>query len=980
MNKKHLLFLFIIIFSGIFRISAQNAKSEFAVKEDFDGSTISVLQEFVPSVADYTLEVTGKKGQKITIAFCNISYTPSQNGTIRFLQHNGKVSVFENGEFKVELTPDFLYTESKNNLIQNPGFEQVETELASGRWKPLVWDTWNGGMPTWGRENGYTNVREINKYRSEGNKSLLMDSNSRELYQQLPENALKPNSYYLLTYDYWTSPDDNKGGMKYTIQLRKGIYTNTFQTITTHTTRKGNNVKSTFSTSFRAPQEVSSVVYFMLKRNGAGIDWLDNFRLVEIIPSAKGISGITSANYLEGYVYAPMNIAEYNKFLDKKKKEVRQLIETIQSAPNQPGYNNLKKLQASLAYAESMKDNKIEIIKDAAAKLDNALKEYNEIRSAYNSLSRAIHTLEHQLTNISYPQNKSFETSLSKAREIYNSPKNNLSVIDSEVELLAEQSSILNTYAQFQDAIDNAEILNTTTQYSSKNVLLKAIEEAKKVISNPQNNNLNTTFVNLRNATNDYYNTQYAKPSEKRIVSNVDTSLEENERFVLRIEGKPFYMTNIQVRLDKLYGYEGWNDQELEAVLKQAANDGFNTVSIPVHWREVESEKDYFDWRILDKFMNWCKKYDLKMELLWFSWSSGGRVQYLWNYQGRKEPRTPDYVCSLDGHSAFNMLKKTWEYSLDWRDKNLLHRETFVMGKIMEHVAVWEANNGHPHTVVGVQLGNEAHENGNNTATPEEIIEYYHQVGSAVKESNHVVWTRLNCVSWMTRARLETNEKKRISGGTNIDFVGIDIYGTSAASIKGDMNSQLPQKGKNYAMIMEIDAKDSKSPIYQMAALAGDKAFDYYNMGFIDGNALYVKDPQSNKLVEGNRTHISLVRQRNKILNMANQDIAIKKHGFGLFVYNYAGDSTSKEKGIDGITFTPDHITTQAIVIHRSPKEIVLLSTMKGVFNLPANIEVVSASTGYFNENNQWVKKGNIDWNDRSIIMPETSCVLLTIK
>ena len=126
------------------------------------------------------------------------------------------------------------------------------------------------------------------------------------------------------------------------------------------------------------------------------------------------------------------------------------------------------------------------------------------------------------------------------------------------------------------------------------------------------------------------------------------------------MDGRPFYMTNVQVRLDKLYGYEGWNDSELEAVMEQAASDGFNTVSIPVFWREVEPEKDLFDWRILDKYMGWCKKYGMKMELLWFSWSSGGRVQYLWNCNGRKELRTPDYVCSIDGTSEFNMLQKTF--------------------------------------------------------------------------------------------------------------------------------------------------------------------------------------------------------------------------------------------------------------------------------------------------------------------------------
>jgi hypothetical protein len=476
-------------------------------------------------------------------------------------------------------------------------------------------------------------------------------------------------------------------------------------------------------------------------------------------------------------------------------------------------------------------------------------------------------------------------------------------------------------------------------------------------------------------------NAAYAGKQEKKAISYVDTSLDGSQKYVLRVDSKPFYMTNIQVRLDKLYGYGGWNDEQLEAVIIRAAKDGFNTLSIPVHWREVEPEKDYFDWKMLDKFMGWCKKHQMKMELLWFSWSSGGRVQYLWNYEGRKEPRTPDYVCSLDGKSEYSMLKTTWEYSLDWRDTKLRDREKYVLAQVMEHVAVWEANNDNPHTVIGVQLGNEAQGHGDNTATATEIIDYFHVVGAAVKESGHVVWTRLNCVSSVTSGRINANESKRDNGGTNIDFVGIDIYGTSAGSIKGDMGGQLPHTGKNFSMIMEIDAKDPNSPLYQMAAIAGDKAFDYYNMGFVDGNELYTNADSVNDgktLVE--HSHITLVRQRNKILNLANQDIALKKHGSGLYVYNYAGNSSSTEAGIEGISFTPDQANTQAIAIRRSGMGIVLLSTFKGTFTLPSSIKVVSASKGYFDKNDQWVNEGGVTYDQANIVMPETSAVLLQVK
>ena len=479
----------------------------------------------------------------------------------------------------------------------------------------------------------------------------------------------------------------------------------------------------------------------------------------------------------------------------------------------------------------------------------------------------------------------------------------------------------------------------------------------------------------LNAAREAYYNSQFTVAPVKQTVSYVDLSLNGSEKYVLRVDGKPFYPTEIQVRPDKLRGYEGWSEAEIEAAFKRAADDGFNALSVPVFWSEVEPEKNHFDWRILDNYMALCKKYGVKMELLWFSWSSGGRVQYLWNYNGKQQLRTPDYVCSMDGTSEFNMLRKQWEYSLDWRDTNLRSRDAYVLGRVMEHVALWDANNNNSHTVIGVQLGNEARAHGGNSASDAEIIDYYHHVGAAVKNSKYVTWTRLNCVSWETIGRTNANENKRNNGGTNIDFVGVDVYGTNTGAIKGDINGWLGVKGKNFRMIMEIDAKDANSPIYQLAALAGDKAFDYYNLGPVDGNGLY----SNNGHVLAERSHINLVRQRNKVLNMANQDIALYKQGGSLYVYNYAGSTTNSETGLDGISFVPGANTTQAVAVRHDNGEIVLLSTAPGTFTLPASLSGYKAEYGYFDKNNKWVKQGDVTITDNKVKMTTTApCVLLT--
>src|SRR5690606_21979616 len=107
-----------------------------------------------------------------------------------------------------------------------------------------------------------------------------------------------------------------------------------------------------------------------------------------------------------------------------------------------------------------------------------------------------------------------------------------------------------------------------------------------------------------------------------------------------------------------------------------------------------------------------------------------------------------------------------------------------------------------------------------------------------------------------------------------------------------------------------------------------NKAFDYYNMAAVDGNQLYTNEGTT--LVE--RPHITAVRHRNKILNLANQDIALKAQGKSLYVYNYAGNSMATETGIEGIRFKPTAGKSQAIAIRRSRTEVVLLVTEAGNF------------------------------------------------
>lgn len=1067
---KHVLVSIFTLWASFCVTNAQSSLSTslpmFRTADPLNGQTIQELSDFIPTNADYTLDISAKAGVPVEIRFGRLSYVPVTDGRVRFVQQGGQVYVFENNTYVTTLTPVYTYQEQGEQLLRNPSFEQVTEQLGEGRWKAADWETWNGGTPTWGGDVYYVNVRENADFRSDGTKSIILHSYSRWLSQQLGESSLQPHTAYLLTYDYWTSNGSDNGGITYRLQLGNGVGNNNIMDVEGHTTERDRHDKCSFSTIFQTPFTLPDDLYFSFFRSESKVDWLDNLKLVRIQPESAGISGTENAVYTTG-AFAPANmnlpegtyidytgqlvnpsfdngtmtdnapqgwtldapvtqskistVGKGNGTIDDQQNHWQlwqsngalsgQAHQTVEGLPNGKYRISVQTVCTDFTGNISLYANygKTDVRPNSAQTCQvTGIVVDGHLDFGFNFATTSGMTIDFDSFTLHYlgmdtdGYREVLTIKIKEARDILNHPEEgfdttalNNAITAAEalteeapaeeiIAAIADIEHAVEDYQQYADEkkaereriarydalITEARNELATEQYPGYDAFLQAIADADAV---DRTGDLTAAADALNAARETYYNSQYTLAPVQQTVSYVDCTLNESEKYVLRIDGKPFYATEIQVRPDKLRGYEGWNEEEVEAVFKRAADDGFSTLSVPVYWSEVEPEKNHFDWRMLDKYLNWCKKYNLKMELLWFSWSSGGRIQYLWNYNGRQQLRTPDYVCSLDGKSEFNMLRTNWEYSLDWRDTPLRDRETFVLGRIMEHVALWDTNNNRPHTLIGVQLGNEACTHGANTATDEEIISWYHHVGAAVKQSKYVVWTRLNCISWMTSGRTRANEKLRNEGGTNIDFVGIDIYGTNASKVKGDMDGQLGTQGKNYRMIMEIDAKDANSPIYQLAALAGDKAFDYYNMGHVDGNGLYGNNGHT--LAE--RGHIRLVRQRNKIINADVQDIALKSHGKGLYVYNHAGNSTAAETGILGISFTPDNAQSQAISIERSSNEIVLMTTAGGRFTYPTSLNIQKTERGYFDNGNRWIKEGDITFSSTAVTLPEATCARL---
>ena len=77
----------------------------------------------------------------------------------------------------------------------------------------------------------------------------------------------------------------------------------------------------------------------------------------------------------------------------------------------------------------------------------------------------------------------------------------------------------------------------------------------------------------------------------------------------------------------------------------------------------------------------------------------------------------------------------------------------------------------------------------------------------------------------------------------------------------------------------------------------------------------------------------------------------------------------SAETGLEGISFLPSSSRVQAVAVRHSAREILLLSTARGTFVLPATMKVTDVSFGYMDEEGRWVRETDGEVVNRKVTL-----------
>ncbi len=354
--------------------------------------------------------------------------------------------------------------------------------------------------------------------------------------------------------------------------------------------------------------------------------------------------------------------------------------------------------------------------------------------------------------------------------------------------------------------------------------------------------------------------TEPSKETEKVIVSEIKHT-KDGKAYVSYL-GHPFVIIGGQIRLDGLMNRGtgihtppqgsplALDYDQIERYFYEAKKFGINTVEVPIEWSRLEIEENVYDFTHLNKILNIVNKYELKLEILWFSTNMVGDSHsfHLPDYIWDDEERFPRMKAKID--DTFIDSYFSWMYGhvghLVLDTPLLMEKERTMIEKMMTYIDQWNHENGRHYPVISVQVHNEPdgllrwrvdqknlHLDGEKVSKErvwEMILNALDNAGKAVKSSEYTIFTRTNMTVSLGVGKFPQApfaSPLDVLALEGIDIVGDDPYVEEPAIIKDTIKSYSVEK--NYPHIAENMGHYASTPSMMLQAYQAGGSYALYD-------------------------------------------------------------------------------------------------------------------------------------------------------
>lgn len=314
----------------------------------------------------------------------------------------------------------------------------------------------------------------------------------------------------------------------------------------------------------------------------------------------------------------------------------------------------------------------------------------------------------------------------------------------------------------------------------------------------------------------------------------------ENGRPYLQVDGQPY-----------LYlGAENWGKQQtlggcdqcsnwryslpqfstplptswLENVFEKTKAAGYNTISMILDWNQIEpTTQGSFDWSLVDQYITWANKYDLRIDWVWFGTlnecgarlpgNTNGWMTWVPSYVQDKSKYFGRGIVDQDVYCAW--LPDGGTHNAD--ASYLFSSERNAVANLFAHLATVDTT----HRAILFQDENEPnfHPDWNNAAGKTLIRSLLSSMAQVVKQSNYPVAVRINAWGY---ANSDFNNIPYV------DFQGTDLYSTDPTALKTstfNTSSAGPLPG-----IAENDGSYGNVSSLATTAIAGGAYYDSFQL------------------------------------------------------------------------------------------------------------------------------------------------------
>lgn len=481
----------------------------------------------------------------------------------------------------------------------------------------------------------------------------------------------------------------------------------------------------------------------------------------------------------------------------------------------------------------------------------------------------------------------------------------------------------------------------------------------------------------ISSSTQDIFNQEGITPYHQEVS-------ESGKAILLNRKEVPQIILSSLLRTDLFINADFKNASEMEDYFAIAKETNMNTIELSIMWSQIEKSYDNYDYTDLKCYLDFAKKYDLKINLEWYGSFVDGETHM---------SNVPNYI---NDSSTYPIIKDMFDFAnfgrckiLDWSNENLLNREQKAIYNMMNYIYSWNLENDNYDPVIMVQIGQgvdrfqrwrvDAYDIQDMTSERAWNLakKYLNEVGKGVKYSKYKAITR----SEFCEQNAVVNYVRDIKDLEYIDVVS-PTYLHEIASTKNGIKSFNDEYSEMFLMNSENWASDINHKQTLATFAMGASGYVSYQLSCplyfpeSPNGALYKRYNESGTTLEEkfveNNTRATDTKNINKALLDAYIGVAnAPRNRFASFgLNNLLNSKEESEQKIylnNGLMFKYSN-PNNALGFAISDGNYVYAYSSKDALLEIGNCTITMAQSGSFNKSGEWDISSSVTLENNSIL------------